>query len=116
MGLRPKLARDGLMPQHAAKMLGIFSTGRKLFSHRTFMISCSSYVNAERQAISFYSNTAEFHEKLERNSSLKTADSFLEPIWYPRHGQENLDFFKRDKRVPLFLRSGSKQDTDIYLW
>ena len=29
MGLRPKLARDGFMPQRAAKMLGIVSTGEK---------------------------------------------------------------------------------------
>ena len=37
IGLRPKLRRDGLMPQRAAKVLGIFSTGKKLFSHRTFI-------------------------------------------------------------------------------
>ena len=37
------------------------------------------------KAISFYLNT-ELYEKLEWNSSLKTTDSFVEPIWYPSHG------------------------------
>ena len=62
------------------------------------------------KAISFYSNI-EFWEKLKKNFSDETTDSFLEPILV--YNKENLDFFKMDKKVPLFLHSGGKQ---VYVW
>ena len=76
MGLRPKLAHDGLMPQRTTKMLGIFSLGKKLFSHRTFMISCSSYVNAKRQSYFFLFKYRILRKNWNGTSALKPQTHF----------------------------------------
>ena len=76
MGLRPKLAGEVLMPQRATKMLGIFSTGKKLFSRRTFMISCSSYVNVERQSYFFLFKYRILRKKQNGTPALKPQTCF----------------------------------------
>ena len=115
MGLRPKLALNGLMPQRAAKMLGIFSTGKKLFSHMTFMISYSSYVNAERQSYFFLFKYRILQKNQDGTPALKPQARFrsqfgtqvmVRKTWIPS---------REIKRVPLF-RVQRVNKTHIYFW
>ena len=114
--LRPESAHDGLMPQRPTKMLGIFSLAKQLFSRRTFMISCSSYMNAERQSYFFLFKYRILRKNWNGTPALKQQTRFQSQFGTQVMVRKTRIFSRETKIVHLFPRSKSKQDTNIYFW